>query len=129
MARYCGEGRALDTNLTSNIEDMYVHTSSGGKMKVELVGEEKTKKKQEPHKLLDISLKGMAVNCMGKGQQIRDLCPLVVQLDLQKTLLSDFLDVSMGCTQLSSLESLNLSRNRFVEMKGNQCTSSITVFI
>ncbi len=82
-------------------------------MKVELVGSEKIRKRQELHKLLDVALKGMPISTMGSQQEIAETCPQLTDLDLQKTLLTDWCDIANGVSQLPVLHTLNLSRNLF----------------
>lgn len=92
---------------------------TGQERHIEMVGMEKIMGKQSKfNQLTNVALSNMMVSSPGKNNELKDLIPNVINLDLSQNLLSSWTDVIEICEQLPNLSSLILSKNR-LELPGN----------
>ena len=101
----------LKYSSTSSMGDYSVLDKFGEtQVKVEMYGFDKIAKKQKQYSKLEII--GLADMRISKAGELNDLLPLVVDLDLSKSLFANWADIADVCRQLPQLESLRLNFNR-----------------
>ncbi|KAJ3176945.1 hypothetical protein HDU85_006475 [Gaertneriomyces sp. JEL0708] len=95
-------------------------------IEVETVGWEKVARKvSKLSNLQEVGLAGMRVGYADPMGQISITCPAIVDLDLSRSLLSNWTSVAEICRELPMLASLRLAHNRLTPLSDDLATSSI----
>jgi hypothetical protein len=95
---------------------MYANTATGKRVGIEIVGMQKIQAKQNVSLLQIVSLEGRNVSSAGDHGELASVAPNIIKLNLQNNLLHHWDEVAKIGTQLSQLESLELSGNRFTPL-------------
>jgi hypothetical protein len=108
--RYSGTDDASDETA------MYANTATGKRVGIEIVGMQKIQAKQNVSLLRIVSLEGRNVSSAGGDGELAKVAPNIIKLNLQNNLLYDWDEVATLGMQLSQLEVLELSGNRFIPL-------------
>mmetsp|Transcript_40064 Transcript_40064/g.64995 ORF Transcript_40064/g.64995 Transcript_40064/m.64995 type:complete len:464 (+) Transcript_40064:51-1442(+) len=114
LDRYCDIGtvQAVQGSEDSASSELYVPSSRGNKVPVQLVGMDKVAQKQSRvDKLSKVSVRDSYISSAGPVGEIAEKCPSVSEMDLSNNLLSDWQTLSQVTRQLPRLHTLLLSGN------------------